>query len=98
MGEAGGIANAMQDPLFDPLDVIRLTIVHEGSAGVDNLAFVPAPSALLVVLAGLVGIRRRRRTWSDTILRACVGGTWRWALSAIGCRKEKATTSAPADS
>ncbi len=64
VGEAGGIATAMQDPLFDPLDVIRLTIVHEGSAGVDNLAFVPAPSALLVVLAGLVGIRRRRRRWS----------------------------------
>ncbi|MCH8006261.1 MAG: PEP-CTERM sorting domain-containing protein, partial [Planctomycetes bacterium] len=28
------------------------------------LAFIPAPSTLLVVLAGLVGVRRRRRTWS----------------------------------
>ncbi len=60
MGEAGGIATAMQDPLFDPLDVNRLTFVHQGTGGVDTLAFVPAPSALLVVLAGLVGIRRRK--------------------------------------
>ena len=64
VGEAGGIATAIQDPFFDPLDVVRLTIVHQGSGGVDNLAFVPAPSALLVVLAGLVGFRRRRRSWS----------------------------------
>ena len=65
VGEAGGIATAIQDPFFDPLNVVRFSIVLKGSGGVDNLAFVPAPSALLVVLAGLVGVRRRRRTWSS---------------------------------
>ena len=58
-GEGGGIATAFEDARFDPLDVVRLTIVHTGSAGIDNLVVVPAPAALAVLALGLA---RRRRT------------------------------------
>lgn len=62
VGEGGGTATAVEDPLFDPVDVIRLTVVHTGSAGIDNLTFIPAPGALaLLGLAGLMGMPRRRR-------------------------------------
>ncbi len=61
MGEGGGIATASQDALFDPLDVVMLTVIHSGSAGIDNLVFIPAPSALILLAGGLLAPRRRRR-------------------------------------
>jgi len=60
-GEGGGIATASQDALFDSLDVVRLTVIHSGSAGIDNLVFIPAPSAMILLVAGLLTPRRRRR-------------------------------------
>ena len=41
---------------------LSMTVVHTGSAGIDNLTFIPAPGALaLLGLAGLMGMPRRRR-------------------------------------
>lgn len=61
LGEGGGTATAFQDLDFDPLDVVRLTIAHSGSAGIDNLVVIPAPPALAVLALGLA-VRRRRRS------------------------------------
>ena len=61
LGEGGGTATAFQDLDFDPLDVVRLTVIHSGSAGLDNLVVIPAPPALALLALGL-GLGRRRRT------------------------------------
>jgi len=62
VGEGGGIATAWQDALFDPTDVVRLTIILSGSAAIDNLVFIiPAPSALVALVGGLLVPARRRR-------------------------------------
>ena len=61
VGEGGGLATAWQDPLFDPSDVVRLTVNLSGSAGIDNLVFIPAPSALVAMVGGLLVPGRRRR-------------------------------------
>ncbi len=61
VGEGGGTATAWQDPLFDPSDVIRLTVILSGSAAIDNLVFIPAPSALVALVGGLLVPARRRR-------------------------------------
>jgi len=63
LGEGGAVATAVEDLGFNPLDVATLEIIQSGSAGVDNLSFgvIPAPSTLLVLMAGLAGLRRRRR-------------------------------------
>ncbi len=60
-GEGGGLATVSQDALFDPLDVVMLSVIHSGSAGIDNLVFIPAPSALILLAGGLLAPRRRRR-------------------------------------
>lgn len=61
VGEGGGTATAWQDPLFDSSNVVRLTISLGGSAAIDNLVFIPAPSALVALAGGLLVPARRRR-------------------------------------
>ncbi len=61
LGEGGGIATAVEDAGFNPFDVDSLTVIHTGSAGIDNLSVIPAPSTLLVLTVGLAGMRRRSR-------------------------------------
>ena len=62
VGEGGGMATAWQDPLFDSLDVMRLTVELSGSAAIDNLVFnIPAPPALVALVGGLIVPARRRR-------------------------------------
>ena len=61
LGEGGGTATASEDPFFDALDVISLSVVFDGSAGLDNLRFIPAPSTAVGLVGGLLGLRRRRR-------------------------------------
>jgi len=61
LGEGGGTATASQDALFDSLDVVKLTLIQSGSAGLDNLVLIPAPSALILLAGGLLAPRRRRR-------------------------------------
>ncbi len=61
LGEGGSTATASEDLGFDPTSVTQLTVDFEGSAGLDNLVFIPAPgSAGLLALAGLCAARRRR--------------------------------------
>jgi hypothetical protein len=40
---------------------VQLSVNFQGSGGLDNLRFVPAPSAALALVGGLLGMRRRRR-------------------------------------
>lgn len=61
VGEGGGVATAWQDPLFNASRVTRLTVSFGGSAGLDNVSFIPAPSGLAVLAAGVAGLGRRRR-------------------------------------
>jgi hypothetical protein len=61
VGEGGGNASAVDDPGYDPLRVVTMEFDFAGSAGVDNLRFIPAPgTAILLGLGGLAAIRRRR--------------------------------------
>ena len=60
-GEGGFDATAVEDAGFIATDVRTLEIIHDGSAAVDDLSIIPAPSTLLVLMAGLAGMRRRRR-------------------------------------
>ena len=60
VGEGGGTATAFEDLQFDSLDVVRMTVVHSGSAGIDNLVVIPAPPALAMLALGLI-LRRRTR-------------------------------------
>ncbi len=73
VGEGGGVATAWQDPLFDASDVVRLTVNLSGSAGIDNLVFVPAPSALVALAVGLLGPTRRRRIQPSSLLKKSFG-------------------------
>lgn len=62
IGPGNPNATVSQDAGFTPTDVQRLVVSFDGSAGIDNLVFVPEPSALLVLgLGGVVLIRRKRR-------------------------------------
>lgn len=61
-GEGGGIATASEDPGFNQVAVVKMTLTFSGSAGIDNLAFVPAPGAGAALGAlALAAMRRRRR-------------------------------------
>lgn len=63
-GEGGGVAIAWQDALFDAGNVVRLTVNLGGSAAIDNLVFVPGPSALIALIVGvpcMPCLARRRR-------------------------------------
>jgi len=60
-GPNGPLATAMEDAGFDAMDVTTLRFDFAGSAGIDNLTFIPAPGAAgLLGLAGLAALRRRR--------------------------------------
>ncbi len=62
VGEGGGTAIVWQDALFDASDVMRLTVELSGSAAIDNLVYnIPAPSALVAMVGGLLVPARRRR-------------------------------------
>lgn len=61
LGEGGQSATAVQDAGFNPFGVVRLEVDFEGSGGLDNLVFVPAPgAAFLLAASGLMFARRRR--------------------------------------
>lgn len=58
----GGDATAAQDALFDQTLVTRMTVNFSGSAGIDNLNFVPGPGSFAALAGvGLLGLSRRRR-------------------------------------
>jgi len=66
VGEGGGMASAAEDVGFNPLSVLRLEVAIIGSVGIDNLSFVPEPSAGGMLGLGLLGLlplgwRRWRR-------------------------------------
>lgn len=61
LGEGGATATASEMPGFDPADVVQIRVEFDGSGGLTNLKWVPAPgTAVLAGLAGLAGLRRRR--------------------------------------
>lgn len=60
-GEGGGTATAAEDAGFNPFNVVRLEVDFSGSGGMDNLVFVPAPNAALLIVAGGLFAARRRR-------------------------------------
>jgi len=60
-GEGGGSASGVEDAGFDITRVVTLEFDFNGSAGIDDLRFIPAPgAAALLGLAGLGALRRRR--------------------------------------
>ena len=62
-GATGGDALVSEDAGFDATRVTMLTIIHSGSAGIDNLVFeLPEPGlvGMLGVALALLGVRRRR--------------------------------------
>lgn len=59
------VPSPIEDPGFDPFNVVQLEIQYSGSAALDNLVFednpIPEPMSLtLLGLGGLVVVRRRR--------------------------------------
>ncbi|MEM8835252.1 MAG: hypothetical protein AAGD00_05480 [Planctomycetota bacterium] len=60
LGEGGTSTTVTETSGFDPLDVVRLEVEFDGSAGLDNLSFIPAPGTV-AMLGGLALIARRRR-------------------------------------
>lgn len=60
-GEGGGVATAVEDAGFNPNDVIKITVLFEGSGAVDNLNFVPEPATfVLLAIGGAICVRRRK--------------------------------------
>ncbi len=59
LGEGGASATAFEDAGFDINSVVELEVIFTGSAGIDNLSFIPEPSSLLLLSLGLVALRRR---------------------------------------
>lgn len=60
LGEGGTSTSVTETPGFVPTDVVRLEVEFDGSAGLDNLRFVPTPGSA-VVLGGLAMFAGRRR-------------------------------------
>lgn len=64
LGEGGSTATAVEDAGFDPQDVVQLEFQFLGkpsSGGLDDLTFVPEPSAALLLASGLVALAMGRR-------------------------------------
>jgi len=62
IGPGNPDATAVEDAGFSAANVQTLTLSFDGSAGLDNLVFVPEPSSVLILgLAAAVMVRRRRR-------------------------------------
>ena len=57
----GGNATAVETPGFDETIVNRMTVAFGGSAGLDNLVFVPSPGLMSIGGIGLLGLVARRR-------------------------------------
>jgi hypothetical protein len=56
------MTSVVEDAGFNPSLVDRMEVIIHGSGGIDNLAFVPEPTALawIGILVVAAGIRRRR--------------------------------------
>lgn len=64
VGPGNPLATVSQDAGFNANQVTDLSITFSGSAGIDNVTFVPEPSTGLLVAMGLIGLasnRLRRR-------------------------------------
>ena len=62
IGEDGGTATASETAGFDPTDVVQLRVVHTGSAGLDNVVFIPEPGSALLLAFGSLALLHRRRS------------------------------------
>ena len=59
-GPGNPLATASDSPGFDPDDVVSMTVFFNGSAGIDNVSFVPEPSTALLLWLGLAGLAAHR--------------------------------------
>lgn len=60
-GETSILATATEEAGFDASSVVRLSVDLTGSGAVDNLVFVPEPSAFVLLVIGVVGMMRITR-------------------------------------
>ncbi len=58
----GGPATATEQAGFDPTIVTRMTVNFSGSAGLDDLMFVPSPASGALLVFGALAVSRRRRS------------------------------------
>jgi len=61
VGEGGSSATASESASFNPNAVIRLNVEFSGSAGLDNLTFIPEPAMILLFGSGFALIWRNNR-------------------------------------
>ncbi len=61
LGEGGSTATASETALFDPSNVIQMSVSFNGSGGLDNVRFIPAPASAALFAIGAIGFTRRRR-------------------------------------
>ncbi len=59
-GPGNPLATASDTAGFDPTDVTSMTVFFNGSAGLDNVSFVPEPSTGLLAALGLLGLAAGR--------------------------------------
>jgi len=57
----GGDATVVQDGGFDAEDVVQMDVIFTGSAAVNNVVFVPEPTAVCLILFAALGVVSRRR-------------------------------------
>lgn len=60
----GDAVVTLNDPGFDPQDVIQLDVAIVGSSpsgALDNIVFIPEPGAMVLLGLGALGLRRRRK-------------------------------------
>jgi len=61
VGFGNPVATAADAGGFDAFDVVQVEIAFSGSAGLDNVSFVPEPSTALLVGLGLTALGLRRK-------------------------------------